>query len=103
VNASQGDNAEQIAQAQAMLDAVSTAFDECVKREAEAKSSEIAAKAAQAELEAALADLKAQEDAYNNKTEDLKKKSTEGGVVSRNRAKVQLDAHLAEGGCMDLC
>eukprot|EP00013_Stygamoeba_regulata_P022984 CAMPEP_0177645250 /NCGR_PEP_ID=MMETSP0447-20121125/9149_1 /TAXON_ID=0 /ORGANISM="Stygamoeba regulata, Strain BSH-02190019" /LENGTH=308 /DNA_ID=CAMNT_0019147721 /DNA_START=15 /DNA_END=941 /DNA_ORIENTATION=+ len=96
VNASQGDNAEQIAQAQAMLDAVSRAFEDCKAREEEAKASEAAAKAAQAELEAALADLHAQEEAYNNKTADLKKKSEEGGVVSRNRAKVQLDAHLAE-------
>ena len=40
--------------------------------------------------------MKAQEDAYNGKTEKLKKESEEGGVVSRNRAKVSLDAHLAE-------
>merc|ERR1712183_204641 len=48
------------------------------------------------ELEAARADVAAQEKAYNDKTESLKSASETGGVVSRNRAKVQLDAHLAE-------
>merc|ERR1712188_343504 len=52
--------------------------------------------AAQAELEAALAEVKAQEDAYNSKTEDLKKKSETGGVVSRNKAANELAQHLAE-------
>jgi len=47
-------------------------------------------------LEAALAEVKKQEDAYNAKTEDLKKKSEEGGVVSRNKAKNELAQHLAE-------
>jgi F actin bundling C terminal len=67
-----------------------------VERENEANVAEAPFKAAQEELEAALADLKAKEDAYNNKTEALKKQSEEGGVVTRNRAKVQLDAHLVE-------
>ena len=47
-------------------------------------------------MEAARKAVQEQEDAYNAKTEELKKASEEGGVVSRNRAKVQLDAHLAE-------
>jgi hypothetical protein len=38
----------------------------------------------------------AQEDAYNNKTEDLKRKSEEGGLVQRNKAKNELAQHLAE-------
>merc|ERR1711862_1065770 len=54
------------------------------------------AKAAQDELEAALAEVKAQEDAYNSKTEELKKKSETGGVVSRNKAANELAQHLAE-------
>jgi len=54
------------------------------------------AAAAQAELEAALAEVKAQEDAYNAKTADLTRKSEEGGVVSRNKAKNELAQHLSE-------
>ena len=72
-------------------------------REVEAKQSadnlavkEQELKAAQAEVEAALAEVKKQEDAYNTKTETLKKKSEEGGVVSRNKAKNELAQHLAE-------
>ena len=42
------------------------------------------------------ADALQRETAYNQRTEQLKKESEEGGVVARNRAKVQLDAHLAE-------
>jgi hypothetical protein len=76
-------------------DAVATE-NEAKAREAEAKTAEAPFAAAQAEVAAALAEVKAQEDAYNNKTEQLKKASEEGGVVSRNKAKVQLDAHLAE-------
>ena len=47
-------------------------------------------------IEAALAELKAQEDAYNQKKADLEKKSQEGGVVSRNKAANELAQHLAE-------
>merc|ERR1712125_258649 len=54
------------------------------------------AKSAQEELEAALAELKAQEDAYNQKKAELEKKSQEGGVVSRNKAANELAQHLAE-------
>eukprot|EP00211_Chloroparvula_japonica_P008058 CAMPEP_0119121064 /NCGR_PEP_ID=MMETSP1310-20130426/1853_1 /TAXON_ID=464262 /ORGANISM="Genus nov. species nov., Strain RCC2339" /LENGTH=316 /DNA_ID=CAMNT_0007110601 /DNA_START=113 /DNA_END=1063 /DNA_ORIENTATION=- len=103
VNATQGDNSEEIAKAQEMLNAVQAAYDECDRsasvakaREAEALEAEAPFKAACEDLEAARLDVKRQEDEYNAKTEDLKKKSEEGGVVSRNRAKVQLDAHLAE-------
>merc|ERR1712014_464771 len=63
---------------------------------ANAKAAEEEARAAQAELEAALKELKEQEDAYNSKTAALEKKSEEGGVVSRNKAKAELAQHLAE-------
>jgi len=43
-----------------------------------------------------LADVKSQEDARNNKTEQLKKQSEEGGVVQQNKAKAMLAQHLAE-------
>ena len=46
------------------------------------------AEAAPVELEAAQAELKAQEDAYNNKTQELTRKSeTLEGVVARNKVK----------------
>jgi len=48
------------------------------------------------ELQEALAALQKEEDAYNAKTEDLKKKTTQGGVVSQGRAKNELAQHLAE-------
>jgi DNA repair exonuclease SbcCD ATPase subunit len=89
VNASQGDNQEEVARAQRMLEEVQAALREAEAREAEAK-------AAQAELEAALADLKAQEDAYNSRTAELTRKSEEGSVVQRNKAKNELAQHLAE-------
>jgi len=43
-----------------------------------------------------LDEVHAQENAFNNKTNDLKKKSEEGGVVSQNKAKAELAQHLAE-------
>jgi F actin bundling C terminal len=94
---------EEIREATRLLEAAQTAATAAQEREgearkaaAEAKQKEIAAQAAKEELEAALADLKAQEDAYNLKTETLTKKSEEGGVVTRNRAKNELAQHLAE-------
>jgi len=81
VNAKEG-NAEEIAHAQALLN------------EAFQKSEE--ARQAQNELESALREVKAQEDAYNNKTEDLRRRSTQGGVVQANKAKNELAQHLAE-------
>ena len=63
---------------------------------AAAVDTESAAKAAAAELAAALAEVQKQEDAYNARTKELERKSEEGGVVSRNRAKNELAQHLAE-------
>jgi hypothetical protein len=120
VNAAQGDNSAQIAEAQDKLAAVQVAFDasaaadasassalaeakasedtavanekEAVAREEEAKAAEepfkkaeAPFKAAQDEVESALAVVKAEEDAYNGKTETLKATAETGGVVSRNR------------------
>ena len=124
VNSAQGDNSVEIAKAQKMLDEVSAAFQECqrtataasqallaaetsaAKAKQREEASKIAAeqsrvaeeeaKVALAELEAALAEVKAQEDAYNSKTALLQKKSSEGGVVSMNKAKAELAQHLAE-------
>jgi len=103
VNATQGDNQEEVARAQQMLQQVQKDFEEVQKtadlaaqREKEARVAEAAAKEAQAELEKSLADLHAQEDAYNKKTEDLTRKSEEGGVVAQNKAKAELAQHKAE-------
>jgi len=64
-------------------------------READARAREDELRAAQEELEAALAELKAQEDAFNNRTEELKRLSTTGGLVSQNKAKNELAQHLS--------
>lgn len=103
VNAAQGDNQEEIAEAQRRLEAVQAAFKEAARTAelaatalAESHARESEAKAAQAELQAALAELKAQEDAYNQKKADLERRSEEGGVVSRNKAKAELAQLLAE-------
>jgi hypothetical protein len=124
VNASQGDNSGEIAEAQRMLQAVQEAFDtadarareslaaaeeakrradaarkteeEALAREADARDAEAPFKAACEELEAARADVASQEAAYNGRTAELREAAETGGVVQRNRAKVQLDAHLAE-------
>jgi len=108
VNAPQG-NREEIAKAERMLEAVNAAFREATAREEEARASENEARArendarlreeelraAQAELDAALAELQAQEHAFNSRTEELKRLSTTGGLVSQNRAKNELAQHLA--------
>jgi len=65
-------------------------------REKESIAAEAEARKAKAELEQSLAELKAQEDAYNNKTAELKRKSEEGSVVQQNKAKAELAQHLAE-------
>jgi len=102
VNAPQG-NQEEINKAQRLLEAVQATFadakakeQEAIAREAEAHARAEESRAAQQELEAALAELQAQEHAYNSRTEDLKRKSEEGSVVQRNKAKNELAQHLAE-------
>lgn len=95
VNASQGDNQEEVAEAQRKLEQVQAAFEQVQQTAKEAKIRDAEAKKAKAELEAALAELKAQEDAYNNRTKELERKAEEGGVVSRNKAKAELAQHLA--------
>jgi myosin heavy subunit len=105
-----GDNSEEIKEAQALLEAVIASFSEVEKQaklareaEAEARKQEQAArdqeapfKAAQEEVDSALAEVKSQETARNNKTEELKKQSEQGGVVQQNKAKALLASHLAE-------
>ena len=117
VNAPQGDNKEEIEKAQRMLEQVQKAYEEshnrateaaqavleAEKREAASKQAEVDAKerekeahAAKLELEEALAELHAQETAYKQKTDEITKRTEEGGVVSRNKAKNELAQHLGE-------
>jgi len=111
VNAPQGDNKEEVEEAQRRLNDVQTAFKASEARaqeakaalkasearEAEAKQKEAEAKQAQQELEAALAELKAQEDAFNHRTKELtaRGEDTSIGVVTRNKAKAELAQHLS--------
>jgi hypothetical protein len=95
VNAPQGDNQEEVRKAQLMLESVQKAFVEVQKTAEESAIKVKEAKEAQIELGKAQQELKEQEDAYNQKTEDLKKKSQEGGVVAQNKAKNELSQHLA--------
>jgi hypothetical protein len=69
---------------------------EAIEREEEARRQEAPFKAAQEEVDAALAEVKSQEESRNRRTEELKRKSTEGGVVQQNKAKNELAQHLAE-------
>jgi len=88
VNASQGDNAEEVAKAQSLLEQAQAALENAQKRAKDSAQAE-------AELKKALEELRAQEEAFNNKTADLTRKTTEGGVVAQNKAKAELASHLA--------
>jgi len=89
VNASQGDNQEELRQAQDLLQ---QAQDACKA----AETADRAAKQAKLELEQAKAELQRQEKEYNDKIADAKKRSETGGVVSRNKAKAELAQLEAE-------
>jgi len=89
VNASQGSNPAELKKAQQQLEEVRIAFEKC--REAEAPF-----KAAQEEVESALREVKSQEDTYQGKIDDARKRSEEGGAVSRGKASAELAQLLAE-------
>jgi len=91
-----GDNSKELAEAQRLLDEVCAAFKEVEEKANYARQQEAPFKAAQEEVEAALSEVKAQEDARNSRTEELKRKSTQGGAVAQNKAKAELAVHLAE-------
>eukprot|EP01130_Rhizamoeba_saxonica_P000181 TRINITY_DN10177_c0_g1_i1.p1 TRINITY_DN10177_c0_g1~~TRINITY_DN10177_c0_g1_i1.p1 ORF type:complete len:353 (+),score=153.72 TRINITY_DN10177_c0_g1_i1:51-1061(+) len=113
----QGENTEEVAAAQAALeeaqaalasaqeahekataDAASAKADANASKAAAEEAADDAAKAEAAEndLQKALAELHAQEEDYNNQCEMLRKKSEEGGVVSRGRAKNELEQLLSQ-------
>jgi len=111
VNASQGDNKAEIEEAMRLLEAVNKAFEEASNkaqtaaaalkeaeaREADARAREAEAQKARDELAAALDELKSLEAAFEAKTKDLEKKSTDEstGVVNRNKAANELKQHLS--------
>lgn len=123
VNAPQGDEA-QVRKAQELVEKATAALDEVLRQleaqkeitaraaadEKAAQKNEEAAKAAEAqahvdkeaaaqaveEQKKALAEVQAQEQAYKERIATLEKKSEEGGVVSRNRAKAELEQAKAE-------
>eukprot|EP01130_Rhizamoeba_saxonica_P002696 TRINITY_DN1245_c0_g1_i1.p1 TRINITY_DN1245_c0_g1~~TRINITY_DN1245_c0_g1_i1.p1 ORF type:complete len:322 (-),score=129.87 TRINITY_DN1245_c0_g1_i1:26-991(-) len=99
-----GGESDELVEAQRLLDEVARALEECTRTADQAKQREDEAVAAeeraveaekpfriaQEELEAALAELHQQEEEYENRKNDLTKRSEEGGVVSRNKAKNEL-------------
>jgi len=93
---SYGDNAAEINEAQRLLDQVMIAFTESDRQAKIARDTEAPFKKAQEEVDAALADVKSQEEARENRTKDLTRRSGEGGVVAQNKAKAELAQHLAE-------
>jgi len=81
VNATQGENAEEIAKAQRLLNEALAAIPDAQKKDTEAK--------------AAAAEMRKQQQIYDDRTNELKKKSAEGSVVQQNKAKAELAQHLA--------
>jgi len=96
VNAPQGDNQEEVNKAQKMLESVQTAFVQVQKTADSAAAREREAKQAKIEQEASLAEVQAQEKAFNDKTDELTRRSETGGMVAQNKAKAELAAHQAE-------
>jgi len=81
VNASQGDNAEEIARCQRLMKEIQDSIPELQKAEAEAR--------------AASAEQKKQQKIVDDRTAELQRKSNEGGAVAQNKAKAELAQHLA--------
>lgn len=110
VNAAQSDNKEEIDEAVRLVEQASQAVtaaqeakkaalaaeNEARKLAQEARDAEAAQRQAEAATKAALAELEAQEKAFADKKADLEAKSETGGMVSRNKAKNELQQLLAE-------
>eukprot|EP00009_Paramoeba_aestuarina_P017790 CAMPEP_0201542652 /NCGR_PEP_ID=MMETSP0161_2-20130828/72152_1 /ASSEMBLY_ACC=CAM_ASM_000251 /TAXON_ID=180227 /ORGANISM="Neoparamoeba aestuarina, Strain SoJaBio B1-5/56/2" /LENGTH=301 /DNA_ID=CAMNT_0047950325 /DNA_START=70 /DNA_END=975 /DNA_ORIENTATION=+ len=95
VNAPQGDS-DELDKAQKLVDESSKALDEVLAKLEEQKKAEEEAAKAEAAAKAALEELHAQEKAQADKIAELEKKSETGGVVSRNKAKAELEQVRAE-------
>merc|ERR1712137_515494 len=97
-NASAAEAKKREAEAKASADEARTREDQANKDAVAAKQAEAEAQAAQRELEAALAELKKEEDAFNNKKNELERKGNDEsiGLVTRNKAKNELAQLLSE-------
>jgi len=91
-----GVDQEELHKAERLLEEVSEACRYAEEKANFARLKEAPFKAAQEELQTALNELKAQEDAYQTRKDDLTKKSQTGGAVQKNKAKAELEIHLTE-------
>jgi DNA repair exonuclease SbcCD ATPase subunit len=94
----QGDNTEELMQAQSQLDQAQAALELSKAAYEHAVVEAEKSALAEAELKAALADLHEQERAYTEKTQQLTTRSSDQslGVVQRNKAANELAQHLGE-------
>merc|ERR1712137_432952 len=90
VNRTQGDNREEMEAAQKLLNEVLALFAESEARQKEALAREDDARKQEAPFKAA------QEDEYQGKINDCERRSEQGGVVQRNKAKAELAQLKAE-------
>jgi len=79
-----------------MVDDAQQALEAVQNRLLEERKAEAAAKQAEAEAKSALDELHAQEKAFNDKVEELTRKSQEGGTVSKGKASNELEQLKAE-------
>lgn len=98
VNAPQNSNKEEIEKAQKLMDDAQTKLNACLASAQKTEKAEKEQKATEAEVERACNELKQQEDQYNQTTSKLKFKSEDStkGIVFRNKAKNELQQHLAQ-------
>uniref|UniRef100_A0A2P2IEW5 TolA-like protein n=1 Tax=Hirondellea gigas TaxID=1518452 RepID=A0A2P2IEW5_9CRUS len=96
VNAAQSDNTEEIDRAQALLADALQKLGHARGKADEARKLETIQRQAEADAKKALALLKAEELAYENRRIDLERRTNEGGIVSRNKAKNELQQLLGE-------
>jgi len=80
VNASQGDNQDEIIKAQQMLEVAQDSLTNATTRSKEATTAET-------ELKTALAELHSQEETFNNRTQDLKKNQKKGLLFHKTKQK----------------
>jgi len=94
----QNANKEEIEKAQKAFEEANEKLKVSIKKTDLAKKAEKLQKETEADVERACNELKKMEDEYKNETERLKFASTDEtkGIVSRNRAKNELEQHLSK-------
>jgi len=95
VNAPQGEN-DELKKAEAVMAEVSKLLEKCQISQKDAAAKEKIALDAENEVKKRLKEVTDLEDAKRKKIEDLKKKTTEGSLVQRNRAAAELAAVESE-------